>query len=115
HVVPVWPEHDSHLRPQLDAGVRALLIDTKYWEPVERAGALTGRIDPGTLPIPEAVAEAVMRLAGDAAGGRPGTFLCHNSCMFGAQPLVDGLADIRGFLDDNPDEVVTLIIQDEIS
>lgn len=115
HVVPVWPEHDSHLRAQLDAGVRALLIDTKYWDPVDGADALTGRLDPSSLPIPAAVADTVVRLLGDAIDGRPGTFLCHNSCMFGAQPLVDGLADIREFLDDNPDEVVTLIIQDEIS
>lgn len=115
NVVPVWPEHDSHLRAQLDAGVRALLIDTKYWEPVDGAAALTGQLDPSTLPIPRAVADTVLRLAGDAANGRPGTFLCHNSCMFGAQPLVEGLADVREFLDDNPDEVVTLIIQDEIS
>ncbi|WP_116996590.1 hypothetical protein [Desertimonas flava] len=115
HVVPVWPEHDSHLRAQLDAGVRALLIDTKYWEPVDGAAALTGQLDPTSLPIPRSVADTVVRLLGDAIDGRPGTFLCHNSCMFGAQPLVDGLADVRGFLEDNPDEVVSLIIQDEIS
>ena len=35
-VVPVWPEHDGDLEAQLDAGVRALLIDTHYWPPVTR-------------------------------------------------------------------------------
>lgn len=114
-VVPIWPEHDSHLRAQLDAGVRALLIDTKYWEPVDGAAALQERVDPDSLPLPPDVTAALWGLLGDAAEGRPGTFLCHNSCMFGAQPLVEGLEEVRDFLDDNPDEVVTLIIQDEIS
>jgi len=114
-VVQVWPEHDSHLRTQLDAGVRALLIDTKYWTPVDGAAELLDSIDASELPLPQSVAEAVLRLAGDAARGRPGTFLCHNSCIFGGQPLVDGLDEVREFLEDNPDEVVTLVIQDGIS
>jgi hypothetical protein len=36
-------------------------------------------------------------------------------CALGAIPLPAALATIREFLDDNPDEVVTLIIQDAIS
>ena len=49
-VVPVWPEHDGGLTEQLDAGVRALLIDTHHWPPLESAQQLvdvgqTGRAD----------------------------------------------------------------------
>jgi hypothetical protein len=33
-VVRVWPEQDGDIRAQLDAGVRALLIDTHHWTPL---------------------------------------------------------------------------------
>lgn len=37
--------------------------------------------------------------------------LCHGTCAFGGFPLVDGLADIRAFLDCHPDEVMTIIFE----
>ena len=37
-VVPVWPEHDGGITAQLDAGVRALLIDTHHWPPLDVGG-----------------------------------------------------------------------------
>lgn len=114
-VVRIWPEHDSFLRGQLDAGVRALLIDTHYWPPVGSARALVDAAGPGSLPLPEPVADVVFRGLGSLAAGRPGTFLCHNHCAFGAIEASVGLGEVRGFLDDNPGEVVTLIIQDVIS
>ena len=46
--------------------------------------------------------------------GPPGAFLCHIHSAFGAQPLEEGLAEVTAFLDANPHEVVTLIIQDDI-
>lgn len=38
-------------------------------------------------------------------------YLCHSDCDFGAQLLVDGLAEVRDFLDGHPGEVVTFIIE----
>lgn len=114
-VVRIWPEHDSFLRGQLDAGVRALLIDTHYWPPVTSARALVDAVDSGSLALPMAVAEAVFGGLGTLADGRPGTFLCHNHCAFGGVEASTGLAEVREFLEDNPREVVTLIIQDVIS
>lgn len=38
-------------------------------------------------------------------------YLCHSDCDFGAQLLVDGLAEVRAFLDARPAEVVTFIIE----
>ena len=64
--------------------------------------------------MPPALAEALLDHVVAVRDGRPGAFLCHIHCAFGAQPLADGLAEIAAFLDANPDEVVTLIIQDEI-
>ncbi len=37
--------------------------------------------------------------------------LCHADCGFGGFPLVDGLGDIRAFLDCHPDEVMTIIFE----
>ena len=110
-VVTIWPEHDGDMRAQLDAGVRALLIDTHYWTSLVSVDQVTG----DDSPIPVSVAEQVVRLAGPLADARPGTFLCHNHCALGAAPFVDGLRQVREFLDDNPDDVVTLIIQDAIT
>ncbi len=110
-VVTIWPEHDGDMRAQLDAGVRTLLIDTHYWTPLVSADQLTS----DDSPIPADVAAQVLRLAGPVAAGRPGTFLCHNHCALGAAPFLDGMRQVREFLDDNPDEVVTLIIQDAIT
>jgi len=38
-------------------------------------------------------------------------YLCHSDCDFGAQLLVDGLAEVRAFLDEHPGEIVTFIIE----
>ncbi|MGY6500388.1 MAG: hypothetical protein ACXIVQ_05755 [Acidimicrobiales bacterium] len=110
-IVVVWPEHDGDMRSQLDAGVRALLIDTHYWTPVDSAAQLV-ELAP---EMPPAVASLVLSTAGPAAQGRDGTFLCHNHCVFGGIDLVEGLGQVTGFLEANPSEVVTLIIQDAIS
>jgi hypothetical protein len=109
-VVSVWPEHDAGIAAQLDFGIRALLIDTHHWTPLVSADQLE-QGDPG---LPPAVAERVMATLGDRGRARPGAFLCHNQCALGAIPLVDALTQVRDFLDANPDEVVTLIVQDAI-
>lgn len=113
-VVPVWPEHDGGITEQLDAGVRTLLIDVLHWESIESAGQLAAIERPGAPRLPPALAEALLRTVVAVRDGRPGAFLCHIHCAFGAQPLADGLAEIAAFMATNPDEVVTLIIQDEI-
>jgi hypothetical protein len=110
-VVFVWPEHDGDIRAQLDAGVRALLIDTHYWTPL----VYPGQLEAADPYLPANVAEQAFSAARPLREGRDGAFLCHNECALGAVPLDDSLATIRGFLDDNPDDVVTLIIQDAIT
>ncbi|MET0325238.1 MAG: hypothetical protein ABW219_08455 [Ilumatobacteraceae bacterium] len=114
-IVPVWPEHDGDIRVQLDAGVRALLIDTKYWPPVTAVGDLATALDDTETPVPAALAEAWYRTLGSLRDGREGTFLCHIHCAFGAVPFVESLQVVGDFLEENPDDVVTLIIQDAIS
>ena len=110
-VVRIWPEHDGDIRSQLDGGVRALLIDTHHWTALVSDEQLAA----GDPFLPAGLAEQVFDGMGPLREERDGTFLCHNHCGLGAIPLLDSLRTIREFLDDNPDEVVTLIVQDAIS
>jgi hypothetical protein len=117
-VVKVWPEQDEDLRDQLDSGVRALLIDSHYWLPVHSPTDLIDAqqaIDVAEPLLPKSVADALYPLLGTLRDGRDGTFLCHLQCVFGAIPFVDAMVTVRQFLEANPDDVVTLIIQDAVS
>jgi hypothetical protein len=117
-VVRVWPEQDDNLGEQLDSGVRALLIDTHYWLPVRSSSDLIDvqqAIDAAEPRLPRSVADALYPTLGTLRNGRDGTYLCHLQCAFGAIPFVDSMVTVHQFLEANPDEVVTLIIQDAIS
>jgi hypothetical protein len=110
-VVLVWPEHDGDIRAQLDYGVRALLIDSHHWTPLvsdEQLAAAFPLLTPGA-------AGQLFNSLGPLREAREGTFLCHNECALGAIPFVDALVTIREFLEENPDEVVTLVVQDAIT
>ncbi|MFW2335364.1 hypothetical protein [Ilumatobacter sp.] len=89
---------------QLDLGVRALLIDTHYWDD-------SGSVEGGDDAAAAAVIEAA--LADDEP--QPGTWLCHGFCGLGATDFESALSEIKLWMDANPREVVMLGIQDEIS
>ena len=96
---------DLDMIGQLDAGVRALLIDVHLWTPpAELASFLAG--------LPPAQRDALRPWISAAASHRDGLWLCHDACQLGALPLVGQLEKIRAWLAENPSEVVTLIIQD---
>jgi len=42
-------------------------------------------------------------------------YLCHAYCELGASRVVDKLRDVRDFLDNNPEQVLIIILQDYIS
>ena len=92
----LFGEQNQPIRAQLDAGIRALLVDAHY-----------GTLDPARSQ------EAGRPIVAAATQGD--IFLCHVHCELGAVPFGDALADIRAFLDDNPSEVVMLILQDATS
>ena len=82
------PNQSVDVPSQLAAGVRGLMLDTY------RAGDLNGI---GSPQVP---------------GVDPDTpYLCHVYCSLGSQPLVEGLAEIRTYLDSDPGAVVTLILE----
>jgi hypothetical protein len=104
----LFPLQDPDIDTQLDAGARGLQLDSWTWETPEQA---TQRLAESDFP-PDAKA-AVRRLLETANPPRPGTWLCHNVCRLGALPIVAALDDVRLWLDRNPREVVTIILQDE--
>ncbi|WP_426570725.1 hypothetical protein [Aquihabitans sp. McL0605] len=107
--VQIWPEQDLTIGEQLDLGIRTLLLDVHHWPRTTPADI--SRVVPGVSP---AAARSIASLDAERFRPRKGVFLCHVLCALGGIPVGDGLAPIRTFLDRNPDEVVTLIVQDEV-
>lgn len=63
-------------------------------------------------PVVQQLADGIRTIVFDthyADDGVPS--LCHGYCSLGSRPLVDGLTDLRVFLDANPREVVVLIFE----
>jgi hypothetical protein len=115
--------HRGGLAAQLDYGVRALLIDTHYGirdregkvrTDLQREGANRAKIVGAIGEEGLAAAERLVgRIGFGELEGDTDIYMCHTLCELGATPLVDGLRDVRAFLDHNPDEFVILFIQDE--
>lgn len=106
---------------QLESGIRALLIDVYFGLAVE-GDVFTDRAPMTADERVQLVADfgegAVVAAEAASArseeiGGERQLYLCHAFCEIGATPFVAELTRIREFLDNNPREVVMLIIQDE--
>jgi hypothetical protein len=125
---PGWlfAEQIGTIKGQLDAGVRAFLIDTHYGVPsnirvpganvplvlTDRAAELANPAGEGADPETAARAQALAARATKAANAKRGMYLCHNFCELGAVAFGDVLGEVDTFLDTHPDEVVMLVIQD---
>jgi hypothetical protein len=121
---PGWflAEQADSIPVQLDQGVRALLVDV--WSGIP-AGTVV-RTAPGSYDEARAIAEeelgpevvaAAERIADSVAGQATGTearFLCHGLCETGSTPFLGMLEQLRGWMITNPDEVVTLFIEDHV-
>jgi hypothetical protein len=103
-----FPNHERGIQAQLDAGYRALLIDTHYWH--DRQAIQLHR-----LRFPESYQDLLDGVLDRVDRPRAGPFLCHGICALGATPLADGLATIAEFLRRHPHEVVILSIEDYIT
>jgi hypothetical protein len=122
---PGWlfAAQDAGIPHQLDDGVRALMIDTHYGISTARgvytdlSGENTNRAKlVAALGEPlVATAERLRRRVGPDPSGERQVFLCHTVCEVGATKAVEALRAVHRFLVRNPEEVVVLSIQDEIS
>ncbi|MFE9855493.1 hypothetical protein [Streptomyces sp. NPDC005780] len=106
----IGPLQDPGITAQLDAGARALQIDTYHWE---TSAEITERLDtPDFSPEQRRlIASAIDRLNPP----REGLWLCHAVCRAGAIELVPTLTALGTWMREHPTEVVTLIVQDAIS
>jgi hypothetical protein len=125
---PGWlfAEQTSTLTGQLDAGIRALLIDTHYGIPStarlpgsETTVVITDRAAELATPPGEtydpAIAARAQQVAANApprAGAQRDVYLCHNFCEMGAVSFIDQMVAVRRWLERNPEEVVFLVIED---
>lgn len=107
----IGPLQDPDIVSQLDEGARALLIDTHAWEQPDQILANVAE----DLDFPPDLKQQLPTLINRVNPPKPGLWLCHAVCRAGAIPLVPTLKAIGAWMDANPTEVVTLIIQDEIS
>lgn len=105
----IWPMHDGTLTEQLDAGVRALLIDTHYIEGPQEREEFISSLPPKAQEIVLRAQEAI------AEPAQEGEFLCHQLCGLGWRNVKDSIAELDVWLRENPREVVFMVIQDEIS
>ena len=124
---PGWffPEQPDGITAQLRAGIRTLLIDSWYGRRTNRPGVATTVGEARDRAEHEAsqsfgkaaVASALRleRAAGLAPRGPTRPYLCHGLCELGSTPWRAELDQLRSWLVANPREVVTLIVQDEVS
>jgi ABC-type sugar transport system permease subunit len=100
------PSQDPSLVHQLDLGVRGLLLDVHHWTTPAEVDAFLATLTPSARG-------ALEPLTRGAVSARPGLWLCHDLCQLGALDLTTQLAQVGAWMDRNPTEVVTLILQDE--
>jgi hypothetical protein len=104
----LFPLQDPDIDTQLNAGARALMLDSQTWETPEQ---VVKELSAAHYP-PQAGA-ALRRLVEIANPTRRGVWLCHSFCRLGALPIVGTLVALRKWLQRNPRQVVTIILQDE--
>jgi hypothetical protein len=108
---------------QLAAGVRTLMLDV-YPGYVSEGRVRTDLRAPYTAEAAAADATeeqlAALEHLGLTVGAIPPegadikAYLCHAYCELGASEMVEKLRDVRDFLDQNPDEVLVIVLQDYI-
>ena len=131
---PAYPgwlfgEQIESIRGQLNAGVRALLIDPHYGRQssvkVPSSGVQLVLTDfasefvvPGAEVPDQSIRDRAAKLAASAPNngkGKRDVYLCHNYCELGAVKMVDEMVAVRQFLETNPSEIVMIIVQDAVS
>jgi hypothetical protein len=123
---PGWflGEQGLDIVPQLDFGVRALMVDVWYGSDAGNGAVRTSaRSYEEALAVaneelgPEIVA-AALRVVDAVAPGEPqgdeALFMCHGLCETGATSFDATLQDIRAWLATHPDEVMTIFVEDHV-
>ncbi|WP_394844475.1 hypothetical protein LZC95_46405 [Pendulispora brunnea] len=88
------PNQTEGIANQLEDGIRGMMLDTAYFDPIEKQDSTERIVD---LSLPDQ------------------TFLCHGFCSFAQTRLLDELCTITKFLDAHPGEVVSIIFENRIA
>lgn len=123
---PGWflGEQGLDIVPQLDFGVRALMVDVWYGRDAGHGAVRTSaRSYEEALAVaneelgPEIVA-AALRVVDAVAPGEPqgdeALYMCHGLCETGATSFDATLRDIRAWLATHPDEVLSIFVEDHV-
>jgi hypothetical protein len=105
----IWPSHDGNITNQLNAGVRAFLIDSHYWDDQAWIESHLHYLPPDLQVAWHDIVEKIELNQED------GTYLCHMMCSLGATNLAETFEEFRLFLETHPDDVVVLIIEDIVT
>ena len=114
------PEQERSIADQLAGGIRAFLVDVYSGTPG------TGMVctDPTPLKVAQvkrddsqAAVDQLLQIRASEPCPAPGgptaaQYLCHDFCELGASKLDEQFANVATFLRDNPNDVVTLILED---
>jgi hypothetical protein len=121
----LFTEQPHGIIPQLDYGIRVLLIDTWYGQTTDRRGIVATADKSREEALEQARAELgrrtvdlalrTRRAIGLAPTGEVRPYLCHAMCELGSTSWLGSLGDIKAWLDEHPREVVTLFVQDEVT
>jgi hypothetical protein len=121
---PGWflAEQPHGVSAQLDGGVRGLMLDVWQARPAgDYVSSLAVDQSEGRAQLEEAfgseVVDSALRVAESITGpptGPPALYLCHGLCEIGSTPFASTLDALRVWLDANPDEVVTVIVENHV-
>ncbi len=112
------PDQRRTIGEQLDAGVRALLLDTHYGLSTNTGVVWSDFQDTDRQDLIDEVGEETvtameqLRRSLLPTSESHDVYLCHGYCELGATRAVDAFTDIRQFLETHPAEVVALFLQD---
>ncbi|RYP89012.1 hypothetical protein EKO23_00855 [Nocardioides guangzhouensis] len=121
-----YPDQQSGIAAQLAAGVRGFLVDAYLGSVRSVDGKQVVYTDITTTSRANLLVQAthkesvrravdLRRRAGAPSDDAPRqVYLCHQFCELGAQSMTSVVATWRRFLDEHPDEVLVIVIQDEM-
>lgn len=121
---PNWlfPSQEQSISTQLNDGIHGLLFDVYYAYPGRRVYTDSVRSSPkaraeirfqfGDQFVD--AADRIRRSISKPAGVDPELFMCHGFCELGATRLDEATSALRTYMEQNPREVVIVVIEDYV-
>ena len=121
----LYPDQQQGIAAQLEAGVRLFLVDawlgsvrpTGDGEIVYtdvQTGRLGSALNAVSSPAARRATQLRRQVGPPAADATREVYLCHGWCELGAVRLDDVVAVWRRFLEENPGDVLVVVVQDEL-